>query len=95
MSLPLAAYPDSKCTYGYMVLCDRCRPDAPHYVAKDSPLSYPPNVGKAQQCEMCKRQGVLFTASDKLSLLIQAIEKAKAELRERGWSENEIDELLS
>jgi hypothetical protein len=49
----MRAYPDSKCAYGYMVVCDACKPNAPKHVDTANPIMKPPAVNKTMPCEMC------------------------------------------
>jgi hypothetical protein len=53
------AYPDSKCTWGYMTVCDKCLTNAPKHVDRTKPIVSPPAVGKAQICELCRRMFIL------------------------------------
>ena len=53
------AYHDNKCSYGYMVLCDDCKSNAPSHVDVSKHIGYPPALGKEMPCEMCKRKVVL------------------------------------
>lgn len=55
----VTAYPDSKCCYGYMTLCDKCKPNAPSWVDTNTPIPNPPALGKVQRCESCDKKGVL------------------------------------
>lgn len=55
----MLAYPDSRCTFGYMTVCPTCKPLAPPHVDTSRPLVNPPAVGKRQPCEICKRQFAL------------------------------------
>jgi hypothetical protein len=55
---PLRAYTDSKCVYGYMVLCEECRTHAPKHVDASEPIQ-PPYRIKNYECEMCKGKGDL------------------------------------
>lgn len=46
-----ANYPDSKCAYGYMTLCEACVPAAPRHVDTMAPIT---EVYPAVKCEMCE-----------------------------------------
>lgn len=45
-------YEDSKCHYGYMTVCDICKPNAPSHVNLDKRVLGFPEV----KCEMCGRE---------------------------------------
>lgn len=55
------AYPDPKCSFGYMTICTGCikKDNIPHYVEKDKPIQNPPAVNKKQRCEMCDKMFIL------------------------------------
>lgn len=55
------AYPDSKCVYGYMIICGTCLPHAPPHVDILHPITDPPNVDRIQLCEMCKKRTFLLS----------------------------------
>jgi hypothetical protein len=43
-------YEDSKCEWGYMTVCDNCKPNAPRHVnISREVMAFP-----AVECEMCK-----------------------------------------
>ena len=43
-------YPDSKCCFGYMTVCDDCRDKAPQHVNTDKPIKdWFPKI----ECEVC------------------------------------------
>ena len=56
------AYPDSKCCWGYMVICDKCFAKAPAHVDRTRPIKNPPAVNKSTICEICGEGGLLETA---------------------------------
>lgn len=56
----MRAYPDSKCSFGYMCVCRYCLPNVPAGVNKDSPINNPPAMNKTQPCELCKQEFILF-----------------------------------
>lgn len=55
----LLAYPDSKCVFGYMTVHDKCLDDVPKHIDRTAPMISPPAVGKEQECEICRKIGVL------------------------------------
>lgn len=61
----MKAYPDSKCCYGYMTICDDCTPKAPSWVDISKPITNPPAVLKEQRCEICGKRFVLSNPSMK------------------------------
>ena len=58
------AYPDSKCCYGYMTICNNCKENAPHWVDISNPIINPPAEGKKQRCELCNRKFILSGANN-------------------------------
>lgn len=49
-------YPDSKCSYGYMTLCDECKKHAPKHVNTSEPIG---DVFPIVRCEMCKKLNLI------------------------------------
>jgi hypothetical protein len=61
------AYPDSKCCYGYMTVCDACKEKyqasrSLRHVDFNVALVLPPATGKRQRCELCDKKFILLTA---------------------------------
>ena len=54
----MQAYPDAKCCFGYMTVCDRCVAEKryPYWVDIHNPVANPPACGKVQRCECCDKQ---------------------------------------
>lgn len=60
----MLAYPDSKCSYGYMCVCHDCLHLVPSWVDINNPIENPPARGKAQPCEMCHKKFMLVNPVD-------------------------------
>lgn len=52
----LINYPDSKCVYGYMTLCEECKPKAPAHVDIAHPIM---DFMPSDRCEICGKRGQL------------------------------------
>lgn len=57
--LVLTNYPDSKCTWGYMTLCDKCKSKAPRHVDIEHPIDPLKEYLPSDRCEICGRRGVI------------------------------------
>jgi hypothetical protein len=55
--LKLTNYPDSKCAWGYMTLCEECKSKAPKWVDVEHPIKeYLPS----DRCELCNHKGQIL-----------------------------------
>ncbi len=56
------AYPDSKCCFGYMTICDACVTNShvPQHVDLKNPIERPPALYKKQKCEVCGGMYILL-----------------------------------
>lgn len=61
MTIKMYAYPDSKCAWGYVCLCDTCKNKAQKHVDIDNPIDNPPAVRKKLYCETCGKLFILET----------------------------------
>ena len=78
------AYPDSKCTWGYMYVCHVCQYDAPDHVDLTVPILEPIGIKRRIECELCK---VLNTVHAPLSLINTLSEFLGVSLRTGGKAE--------
>ena len=66
----MRAYPDSKCTWGYMMICMFCvkLEKYPKHVDIKNPIVNPPANNKKHKCEVCGKTFLLCNNYSELQL---------------------------
>lgn len=55
--IQLKNYPDNKCKWGYMTLCQDCISKAPRWVDVNNPIE---DYFPSDRCEECEKKGKVF-----------------------------------
>ena len=74
-------HPDSKCTWGYMTLCDGCRPKAPAHVDTSTTI----DGFLVVKCEICKKINTPYRSILMITERASSVKVVSSGTRVRGF----------